>query len=401
MKKSRVVILLVVVAAVIGFIVVRGSSSSDRARNAGVSLIGTSCKKPGAIKKVGGVTHICGKVRGSKKNEGLYYGVATIKNWRCDKPGATRFQNGIFSVCAEAKKRTNRKWALTVPMPVAVKAIIAADESSVPGALESAGVPIPDEIVKLPGMVGALSAPSTTNNGNVQTTIAGTATSVATTDAVAPPTTLPSTSTTTAVPTSTDTPAVSSTSAPATTTTSTTTMSTTTTAISTTTPAIPKTTNEPELVPATCADGGECAPGDVGPAGGIVIVADYILSEPPTLIEVAPVTWFGDSVTARVYAQNLNFGGFDDWQLPTQSQILSMRRDRARFVCSANVRCTNGFHNSTYWTGEGGNPKGILNFAGTEAPEPAAAKSAHFVRPVRVIANGDLGEVTIEEPVPS
>ena len=113
------------------------------------------------------------------------------------------------------------------------------------------------------------------------------------------------------------------------------------------------------------------------------------------------MTWFGDSVTAKVFAQNLNFGGFDDWQLPTQSQILSMRRERARFVCSVNVRCTNGFNNSTYWTGEGGNPKGVVNFAGTAGPEPAATKSGHFVRPVRVIANGDLGEVTIEEPLPS
>lgn len=172
-------------------------------------------------------------------------------------------------------------------------------------------------------------------------------------------------------------------------------VATTTTEESTTTSAVPTTTDpvvtttEPKVKPTTCAEGGPCNVGDTGPAGGIVLLANFMLNEPPTLIEVAPTTWFGKAATVKLYVEKLSYGGFDDWVIPNLSQLLTMRRERARFVCAPGTRCTLGFNPSTYWAAAAADPTETVSFAGTGDPQTAGAGTSHFIRPVRVI--GDLG----------
>lgn len=168
-----------------------------------------------------------------------------------------------------------------------------------------------------------------------------------------------------------------------------------------TTAAAP-TTTEPPVKVATCAEGGPCNVGDKGPAGGTILLADFMLSDPPTLIEVAPTTWYGNAVKAKSYVDNLVYGGFDNWQIPNLSQLLTMRRERVRFICPAGTRCTNGFVPSTYWAAKAGNPTNTVSFAGTGDPQVADPTTSHFVRPVRVIAAvAGNPEVTLQEPDPS
>lgn len=420
MKKSRIIVLLVViVAAVIGVVVVRGSSSSDRERNAGVSLIGASCKKPGAIKKAGGITYVCGKIRKAKKNEGLYYGVAAIKNWRCDKPGATRFQNGIFSVCSGGKDRKKRKWALTVPMPISVKAIIEPDESSVSGALEAAGIPIPPEIVKLPGMVGPIVVPTTTvvavpstqapaaptETSSVatttpqpgetivdSTTVAPTTTdSGITTDAVSTTTGVPvatTTTTTTTTPTTTIAPATTVRSTTSTTdepTTTTAAPTTTTTDEPTTTTAAPTTTVPTKVL--TCGEGGACKNGDIGPAGGTVLVWENETDATAGVFEIAPVTWYVNSLRATAYADRLVYGSKSDWRLPTLDELKAVAANRNLFVCPGVKRCAKGFANSVYFFDEDLtiSNNAIKGFHLVESFVDNAAAITGYVRPVRSI----------------
>ena len=183
---------------------------------------------------------------------------------------------------------------------------------------------------------------------------------------------------------------------------------TTTTAVvetTTTTPAPDEpttTTSQPPVKVATCAEGGPCNVGDKGPAGGTILLADFMLSDPPTLIEVAPTTWYGNAVKAKSYADNLVYGGFDDWKIPNLSQLLTMRRERARFICPTGTRCTNGFVPSTYWAAKTANPTNTVSFAGTGDPQLADPTTSHFVRPIRVISSvvGNP-EVVLQEPDPS
>ena len=418
MKKSRIIVLLVViVAAVIGVVVVRGSSSSDRERNAGVSLIGASCKKPGAIKKAGGITYVCGKIRKAKKNEGLYYGVAAIKNWRCDKPGATRFQNGIFSVCSGGKDRKKRKWALTVPMPISVKAIIEPDESSVSGALEAAGIPIPPEIVKLPGMVGPIVVPTTTvvavpgtqapaaptetssvatttpqaGETNVDsTTVAPTTTdSGITTDAVSTTTGVPvatTTTTTTTTPTTTIAPATTVRSTTSTTDEPTTTTAAATTEIdeATTTTAAPTTTVPTKVL--TCAEGGACKNGDIGPAGGTVLVWENERDATAGVFEIAPVTWYLKANKAFAYADRLVYGAKSDWRLPIIEELAAVAANRNLFTCPGVKRCAKGFANNVYFfNAEPAGNNAVRGFHLVEGFVTPDQSVSAYLRPVRSI----------------
>ena len=404
-----------------------GGSSDSRDRNA-MSLIGTTCKKPGTIKKVGGVSFVCGHIKRAKPKEGLYYGVAAVKNWICAKPGATRYQNGIFSVCSGGSKAKSRKWALTVPMPVAVSAIIEKEETSSPGALETIGVPIPDGLVNIPGAVGPLVGASTTTlaqptsstsrtDAPATTGASGETTTTGSPDtqttAVQPQglntTTLPadSTTVTTAGPTSTlESTTIASTVAPSssqilspttvsqttvvstTSVASTTTEPATTTSASTTTPTTTEastTTAAPES-PKTCAEGGRCVPGDTGPGGGQVFEANFDLGKPPALVEVAPVTWFVKGTLAQDFVTRLRYGGKVNWRLPTEMELMALRRDRLQFRCPKSKRCAKGFSNSPYWaSGESG--LFTVDFAGIMGPVVAQGTESHYVRPVRTINN--------------
>lgn len=211
--------------------------------------------------------------------------------------------------------------------------------------------------------------PTTTTEEPTTTTVGPTTTEVATTTTeVAATTTTEEPTTTTVAPTTTEAPA-------------------TTVAPTTTLPAT--STTAPKVTVASCADGGPCNVGDTGPAGGIILLANFMLNEPPTLIEVAPTTWFGNAQKAKVYVDKLSYGGFDDWVVPNLSQLLTMRRERARFSCATGTRCTTGFNPSTYWAAITVNPTHTVSFAGTGDPQPVGPRTSHFIRPIRVI--GVLG----------
>lgn len=436
-RKGRIVAALFVASLTV--LSACGGSSESRDRNA-MSLIGTSCKKPGSIKTIAGVSYVCGHIKRAKPKEGLYYGVAAIKNWICAKPGATRYQNGIFSVCSGGSKAKSRKWALTVPMPVSVSAIIEKEESSAPGALETIGVPIPDGLVNLPGSVGPMVGASTTTlaptSGSSSSSLAATTTSTSTvgettttgqqetqTTTVQPqglntttapgesttvattgsPSTVPATTTTptTAAPTTVAATVAPSSTATVVSTTTTTVASTTTAAASmTVAPTSPPTTSEVTTTtavpaaPKTCAEGGPCVAGDTGPGGGQVFDANFDLGKTPTLVEAAPVTWFVKGTRAQDFVTRLRFGGMVNWRLPTDTELMAMRRDRLQFRCPNSKRCAKGFSNSPYWaSGEGGLL--TVDFAGPGGPVNAASTESHYLRPVRTIRSAQV-QIEIE-----
>lgn len=392
MKKSRIVAAVILLAILAGLVLARcGASSGESQPSADLSLIGVGCDAPGEIRQDIGASFVCVSVNQddeAAEPTSVFFPVATSTDSSCDKAGDKRKTNGIVEVCGVDKSTKKRKWVLTAPLPLAVTAFIDIAETTDPAELEEAGVPIPEAIAALPGMQEFATPASTTSPQNPGTSVASTTTS----DSVAPTTsaTIAPTSTTSAVETSTTIDETS------------TTIDETTTTIDETTTT---TTTLPEIVAnPTCAMGGPCNVGDVGPAGGIVLLADFILSEPSTLIEVAPTTWFGNATRAGSYTENLVYGGYDDWRVPNLSQLLTMRRERARFVCPSGTRCTNGFVSSTYWAAKTANPTNTLSFAGKGDPQLADPASAHFVRPIRVLQetpqSGD-GEVILVEPEPS
>lgn len=390
MKKTRIVIAIVIALVVLALLLARCSSSSSSpsdtqaAKPASqptdqLSLLGVQCEMPGEVVEKSGASFVCTPTKKAGETEAIYYGVATPADELCDAPGKTRSVEGVFSVCADDSEPTKRKWLVTVPMPVAVTAFIEPGDSTEPAALEETGVTIPEAIASLPGMQEfAVVSPTT----EPVTTVAPTSSQATTA------------STTSAAPTTTD--ETTTTGAPATTTAPTTTVAPATTVAPTTTEAaeptttVPATTTtEPKVKPATCAEGGPCNVGDTGPAGGIILLANFMLNEPPTLIEVAPTTWFGKAPAVKVYVEKLSYGGFDDWVIPNRSQLLTMRRERARFVCAPGTRCTSGFNPSTYWAAATADPTDTVSFAGTGDPQTAEPGTSHFIRPIRVI--GELG----------
>ena len=405
-----------------------GSSSNSRDRNA-ITLMGQSCKKPGAIKRSGGLSYVCGHIRRAKPKQGIYYGVAAVKNWKCVKLGTTRYQNGIFSVCSGGANAKKRKWALTVPIPVALGVIVDKEESTSNGALEASGVSIPDGFVALPKTLPTLVAASTTTSESSsnstsptsavvsttalteETTLPGSPTTAVQQNALEPSTTLVNTASTTSTSVAgASTTAPADTIAPVAGTTTTTTQpdthqtpttavrpNTTTTTdepttVATTVPAptteapttVVTTTPPAVVVNKTCAQGGSCAPGDVGPGGGNVVVVN-----PTTLIEVAPVTWYVRGESSELVAARLTFGGKSDWRTPSSAEMIVIRASRGPFRCPRSKRCALGFANAQYWATSETGPK-TVDFAGAGPAEDASIKSSHYIRPVRSLVGVQL-----------
>ena len=173
---------------------------------------------------------------------------------------------------------------------------------------------------------------------------------------------------------------------------------TTTSSVNETTTSVAEVTSTTVALGPTksCAEGGECKAGDRGPGGGTVVKADAVEGDPVTLIEVAPITWFGSVPQANAYAENLVYGKRDDWKLPSASELLSMRASRALFACAKGTFCTNGFANAPYWFGGAAGAAGIVDFAGKSAPAAPLPNTNYRVRPVRVIAT--LNDVAGPEP---
>ena len=401
-----------------------GSSESSRDRNVGVTLIGTDCSKAGKLTKKQGSSYVCATVKRKaliggvpSKGAGMLYGVAAIKNWRCVKLGSTRYQNGILSVCSGGKSSKSRKWALTAPLPGSVATTLDGAASTAVGALEEVGVSIPAAIALPPDSGGGEIASGDGTGPIVGTTTTTTLPSVfvvklapdpgeapaaemtsttvseATTTLTEMTTTLAasptaSSSSTTVAPTATAT--VPPTTVPPTTVPPTTVAPTTVAPTTVPPTTVPPTTVAPTTVPPktlTCAEGGVCRAGDRGPAGGVVVLSNFDLSRPGSLIEVAPVTWyFSTDIASRgaAIADGLVFGRKSDWRLPTFLDLLAIRRDRAQFRCPSQKRCALGFSRGVYLSANEGQGVNGLNFGGNDLV-PTRITDGAYVRPVRTV----------------
>ncbi len=99
----------------------------------------------------------------------------------------------------------------------------------------------------------------------------------------------------------------------------------------------------------TCADGGACAVGDIGPAGGIIFSIDPVSGD-ATILEPATRGWSGatddvklgwDAAMAR--AEVYDGGGKTDWFLPTMDELQVLYEFNGRNTIG-------GFTASQYWS---------------------------------------------------
>lgn len=96
-----------------------------------------------------------------------------------------------------------------------------------------------------------------------------------------------------------------------------------------------------------CASGGPCQVGDTGPGGGVVVIG---ATQPGVDIwEVAPVNGWGNLADAQILADELEFGGKSDWQLPNKVVLKAMYAEADRFSCSDDSDCATAFGAEAYW----------------------------------------------------
>lgn len=132
----------------------------------------------------------------------------------------------------------------------------------------------------------------------------------------------------------------------------------------------------------TCAQGGPCVVGDTGPGGGVVV--SVVEDEGMFAWEVAPLNGFGTHLEASVLVDDLEFGGVDDWQLPTD-EVADFIFDRIEvFACPADTDCGSAFGAEAYWLMvSAGEVPAVVSFV-DGSTTLAAADARHFIRPVRV-----------------
>ena len=249
-------------------VVACGSDDASRDRNS-LGVQGTACVKPGQVTKVSKQSVVC-----AKTNIGpLWYATmkAKGKTQACKSPGVIRKKSNIVWACGVVNKK--KLWQATQPLPAAV---IASTTGIEPGASQS--TPALDSTqVQAAADNAVLADPKIPDDKTVtQVQVIEQATT--------PPSTTPqitSTSLATAAPQSTNPPVTTAytvTTIPRVT--ATTTVNTTAYAPQTTTPSpttayapqttIPSPTTVINTISATCAKGGACKVGDVGPGGGKV-----------------------------------------------------------------------------------------------------------------------------------
>ena len=144
-----------------------------------------------------------------------------------------------------------------------------------------------------------------------------------------------------------------------------------------------------------CAQGGPCQVGEVGPGGGIVV---FGTTDPNVdMWEVAPLNGYGTYDDAVIFIEELEFGGKTGWELPPSEAVGRIREALGNFACAPETDCGSEFGDDTYWTADVENGQPVVVSIGDGKTEPAAAGSAHFIRPVRKfrIAVPQVGETTI------
>ena len=243
---NKIIAGIVAVALLVGVgVLVSSGDTSSTTRNAAL-VVGTPCTKVGQVTKVSKQAVVCAAL--SPKN--IWYPVLQEKKWICAKLGITRKQNGIFSVCGK-NKSSRKRWFLTKPLM----------SNSNPG------LPTTDQdaFIKL-----------TTNPELIVETSPTTPIALAATTTTTPA----ATTETTVTPTT-----VATTAAPA------------------TTPTLPSLGVMPgagDPTALTCAKGGTCKVGDIGPGGGKVF---YVAPTPQTwgtYLEAAPTDYEVNGLSASL-----------------------------------------------------------------------------------------------------
>jgi len=383
-------------------VVACGSDDASRDRNS-LGVQGTACVKPGQVTKVSKQSVVC-----AKTNIGpLWYATMKAKGkaQTCNSPGMIRKKSNIVWACGVVKSK--KLWQATQPLPAAVLASTtgiepgasqsnpALDSTQVQAAADNvvlADPKIPDDktVTQVQVIEEATTPPSTVPKTAItSSTMASPTTYFSATTAV-PKSTIPS-QTTTYAPTTIGTIVNSTAYAPKTTIASpTTAYAPQTTIASPTTVTIPSprstisttvTTTVINTIPATCAKGGTCKVGDVGPGGGKVF---YVATSAFTSIgsacntkclylEAAPsdhsstVAWCSNtSSSLGATAQSIGSGmsntttadstctsgaiqvaadytnnGKTDWHLPSKDELAQLYAERTK---------VDSFAYDYYWT---------------------------------------------------
>jgi hypothetical protein len=292
----------------------------------------------------------------------------------CVKPGAIRKKSNIVWVCGVVKKK--KLWRATQPLPPAVVAsatVIEPGASQPSPALDSTQVATPVAPVVADNTV---LADTKIPDDKIVTQVIN--------DVSTPAATVAGSNTTTST---TVVAATKSTVATSTTTTSTTTSTT---------------------VALTCATGGNCKVGDMGPGGGTVFYdagttqswGRYLEAAPSAAITVGTFTWGCSGTTisgadgkgigtgkqnttdivngcntpgiAARLADDLDLGGKTDWFLPSRDELYSMWNQR---------RTIGGFASYYYWSSSESDADRA--WAQYESGSTYVKSDAIYVRPVR------------------
>ena len=122
------------------------------------------------------------------------------------------------------------------------------------------------------------------------------------------------------------------------------------------------------------------------PGGGIVVVG---ATQPGIDIwEVAPVNGWGNLADAQKLADDLEYGGLSDWQLPNVVVLKAMYEQADRFACADETDCASSFAAEGYW----GSSVGIDSLAAGEGIALSfdtgqelkdSTDAAYAIRPVR------------------
>ena len=259
-------------------VVACGSDDASRDRNS-LGVQGTACVKPGQVTKVSKQSVVC-----AKTNIGpLWYATmkAKGKTQACKSPGVIRKKSNIVWACGVVNKK--KLWQATQPLPAAVLASTTGIE---PGASQStpaldstqvqavadnvvlADPKIPDDktVTQVQVIEEATTPPSTVSKTAITSPTMATPTTYFSATTAVPKSTIPS-QTTAYTPTTIGTIVNSTAYAPKTTIASPTTVTIPSPRITISTTV---TTTVINTISATCAKGGTCKVGDVGPGGGKV-----------------------------------------------------------------------------------------------------------------------------------
>ncbi len=172
----------------------------------------------------------------------------------------------------------------------------------------------------------------------------------------------------------------------------------------------------------SCAAGGPCEIGDIGPGGGIVFIDPQTdgNTKDDYYMEAAPLNGFApwgcaegigdgraigdgelntltiseackdpDAMTAVSLVDELDFNGRTDWFLPSEAELIALYENKDLFTCPSSGLCSSSFSADAYWSSsvDATNKPLALNFASDDSTSVATeAVNSIGVRPVRAFS---------------